>query len=99
VGEIAGGPVIGHLHITPGLVRIEEDEQIRCAVALVFAIVPLGLARRGRDRQTGLADQLGRAFVEANTVSMPDSLRAAPGRGSSLGASSRLPSTKRRLAR
>jgi hypothetical protein len=31
VGEIAGGPVIGHLHMTPGLVRIEQDEQIGCA--------------------------------------------------------------------
>jgi hypothetical protein len=66
VGKIAGGPVIGHLHMTPGLVRIEEDEQIRCSVAFVFAIVSLGSARRGRDRQTGLADQPGRAFVEAN---------------------------------
>src|SRR5271155_2476623 len=59
MGEIAGGPVIGHLHMTPGLARIEEDKQIGCAVALVFAIVSLGLALRGRDRQTGLADQLG----------------------------------------
>jgi hypothetical protein len=49
---------------------VEEDEQIGRAVALVFAIVSLGLARRGRDRQTGLADQLGRAFVEANYRSL-----------------------------
>ncbi len=57
--------MIGHLHITTGLVGIEEDEQIRCAVALTFAIVSRGLARRGQNRQTGLADQLVRAFVEA----------------------------------
>src|SRR5271170_7903573 len=75
MGVVAGGPVIGHLHMTPGLVRVEEDEQIGRAVALVFAIVSLGLARRGRDRQTGLADQLGRAFVEANYRSLRIVLR------------------------
>jgi hypothetical protein len=49
MGEIAGGPVIGHLHMTLGLVRIEEDKQIGSAVALVFRnrIARVGPARAG----------------------------------------------------
>src|SRR5215467_5077886 len=159
--------------------RVEEDEQIGSAIALVLAIVALQLARLGLDRPANLADELDRAFVETDhralaiglfsmratnspstcgmhhmslrqglssfsarrrrTVSrersscsvsltsssarscsvqrarpvgglehavatsrassLPESLRSAPGRGSSLSAASRLPSTKRRLVR
>jgi hypothetical protein len=68
LGEVAGGPVVGHLHMAPGLVGVEEDEQIGRAIALVFAIVSHRLSRCGRDWQAGFADQLGRAFVASATM-------------------------------
>jgi hypothetical protein len=49
-----------------------------------------------RFRPRGGSEQ---AVATSGAVSLPDSLRAAPGRGSSVSASSRLPSTKRRLVR
>src|SRR4051794_35208795 len=45
------------------------------------------------------AGGLEQAAATSSAVSFPDSLRAAPGRASSLRAASRLPSTKRRLVR
>ena len=42
MGEVSRGSVIGHLHVPPGFVRVDEDEHIGRAVALVFAIVSLG---------------------------------------------------------
>src|SRR6202453_1968807 len=42
MGEVSRGSVIGHLHMPPGFVRVDEDEHIGRAVALVFAIVSLG---------------------------------------------------------
>src|SRR5258708_28599571 len=45
---------------------VEEDEQIGRAVALVLAVVALDLPRLGRDRLAHLADELGRALVEAD---------------------------------
>jgi hypothetical protein len=47
-------------------VRVEEDEQIDCAVAPILAVIALQLAWYSRDRLACLADQLGRAFVEAH---------------------------------
>ena len=44
---------------------IEEDEQVGRAVAAILAVVALELARRGRDGLSDLADQLGRALIEA----------------------------------
>src|SRR5216684_3640458 len=49
-----------------------------------------------RDRPVG---GLVQAVATSSASSLPLSLRAAPGRGSSLSAPSRLPSTKRRLVR
>jgi len=45
---------------------VEEDEQVGRAVAAILAVVALELARLGRDRLADLADQLGRALVEAD---------------------------------
>jgi len=47
-------------------VGVEEDEQVDRAVAAILAVVAFELARRGRDRLARLADQLGRALVEAH---------------------------------
>ena len=66
VGEVFGGAPIGDLHLAPGAVRVEEDEQIGRAVAPVLAVVALDLSRLGRDRQAHLADELDRALVEAD---------------------------------
>jgi non-homologous end joining protein Ku len=52
-----------------------------------------------RPMGNGLAGGLEQTVATSNAVSLPDSLRTAPGRASSLRASSRLPSTKRRLVR
>ena len=46
--------------------HVEEDEQIGRSVALILAVVALELSRRGRDRLARLADELGRALVEAD---------------------------------
>ena len=51
--------------------RVEEDEQIGGAIALVLAIVALQLARLGLDRLANLADELGRAFVETDHRALP----------------------------
>jgi hypothetical protein len=46
--------------------NIEDDEQIGCAIALVLAVVALDLAWLGRNQLAHLADELGRALVEAD---------------------------------
>ena len=51
---------------------VEEDEQVDRAIAAILAVVALELARRGRDRLANLADQLGRALVEAHHRSRPE---------------------------
>src|SRR3981189_2222225 len=65
LGEVTGGTAVGDLDLAPGLVDIEEDEQVGRAVAAILAVVALELARRGRDGLSDLADQLGRALIEA----------------------------------
>ena len=64
--QIFCGAPLGDLHLAPGVVHVEEDEQVRCAVAPVLAVVALDLSRLGRDRLAGLADELDRALVEAD---------------------------------
>ena len=54
-------------------------------------------ANRASSASYGLRDGFEQTVATSNAVSLQDSLRAAPGRASSLGARSRLPSTKRRL--
>ena len=57
-GEILRSALRGDLHMTPRPMRVEEHEQVRRAVAAIFAIVTLRLARLGRDWRARLADQL-----------------------------------------
>ena len=45
---------------------VEEDEQVGGAVAAILEVIALELARHGRDGLAHLADQLGRALVEAH---------------------------------
>ena len=56
-------------------------------------------ARSSSVQRAPTAGGLEQAVATSSASSLPDSLRAAPGRGSSLSAGSRLPSTKRRLVR
>jgi len=66
LGEVGGGPPIGHLHPAPGLVGIEEDEEVGGSVALVLTVEALDLAWFGGDGLSHFADELDRAFVEAD---------------------------------
>ena len=65
-GEVLGGSVVGHLHMAPGFMRVEKYEQIGRAIAAVFTVEAFGLAWFRRDRLAHFADQLRRAFIEAN---------------------------------
>ena len=65
-GEVHGGAAVADFDLAPGLMHVEEDEQIGRTVALILAIVALDLARLGRDRLADLADELGRALVETD---------------------------------
>ena len=56
----------GHLDVSPRLMGIEKDEQVGGAVAPIFVIEPGGLARLGRPRESRLADELHRGFIEAH---------------------------------
>jgi hypothetical protein len=58
VGQIAHadskvfrGPLICHLHMAPGSMRVEKHEQIGSAITAIFIIVTLRLARLSRDRR------------------------------------------------
>ena len=66
VGEVLGRPPVGDLHVTPGFVCVDKNEQIGRAITTVFAVEALQLPRLGRDGPAHLADQLGGAFVEAD---------------------------------
>src|ERR1700692_4915520 len=50
--------------------HVDDDEEIDGAVAAVLVIVAFELARRGRDWLAHLADELDRAFVEADHRSL-----------------------------
>jgi hypothetical protein len=65
LSKVASCPLVGNLHTAPGPVGVEKDEQVDRAVAAILIIIAFQLARRGGDRLSRLADQLGRALVEA----------------------------------
>ena len=65
-GEIDCGPALGDFHLAPRPMDVDEHEQIGGSITPIFATVALKLARLGRDRCANLADELGRALVEAN---------------------------------
>jgi hypothetical protein len=48
-GEVDGGAAIGDFDLAPGPMHVEEDEQVRGAVAFILAVVALDLARLGLD--------------------------------------------------
>ena len=47
-GAVLRGAPFGDLHLAPRAVRVEEHEQVRSPVALVFAVVALKLTRLGQ---------------------------------------------------
>src|SRR5207344_2573729 len=72
---------------------VSRDRSV-CSVSLT--ITPANNSRVQRARPSGGLEQ---AVATRSASSLPVSLRRAPGRGSSLSAAARLPSTKRRLVR
>src|SRR5215211_4936694 len=92
---------------TPGLdLVLGQAPAHRLAREAFMLGEPHHLARQQLNGPAGAALRRGRAAVAPRPAvaprrasSLPESLRSAPGRGSSLRALSRLPSTKRRLVR
>src|ERR1700750_2681307 len=74
--------------------RTVSRETLACTVSRTSSSANSSTAQRPRP-----AGGLEQAVAIKRASSLPDSLRLAPGRGSSLSAASRLPSTKRRLVR
>ena len=74
--------------------RTVSRETLSCSVSLTIS--PANSSRVQRARPCGGLEQ---AVATSRASSLPESLRLAPGRGSSLSAASRLPSTKRCLVR
>jgi hypothetical protein len=74
--------------------RTVSCDRLLCSVSLTIA--PASSSSVQRARPLG---GLAQAVATSKASSLPVSLRSAPGRGSSLSARSRLPSTKRRLVR
>src|SRR5580692_8221519 len=74
--------------------RTVSCDRLLCSVSLTIA--PASSLSVQRARPFG---GLAQAVATSKASSLPVSLRSAPGRGSSLSARSRLPSTKRRLVR
>jgi hypothetical protein len=66
LGEVLCGASVRHFHPSPGMVGVEEDEQVGGSVALVLTVEALELAGLGRNGFSHLADELGGAFVEAD---------------------------------
>src|ERR1039458_8114062 len=74
--------------------RTVSRDMLSCSVSLTIA--PADSSSGQGARPSGALEQ---AVATRRASSLPESLRPAPGRGSSLSAPSRLPSTKRRLVR
>src|SRR3954452_22699522 len=72
---------------------VSRDSSV-CPVSLTIS--PASSSSVQRARPSGAPEQ---AVATSSASSLPDSLRAAPGRGPSFNPASRLPSTKRRLVR
>src|SRR6202023_2741802 len=74
--------------------RTVSREMLSCSVSLTSSSA--NSSRVQRARPSGGLEQ---AVAISRASSLPESLRDAPGRGSSLNASSRLPTKKRRFVR
>jgi hypothetical protein len=70
LGVVFCRPPLGELDRAPGTMHVEDDEEIDGAVATVLVIVTFELARLGPDRLARFADELDRAFVEADYRSL-----------------------------
>src|SRR5450755_1452088 len=74
--------------------RTVSPDRLSCPVSMTMASASSSKVQRARP-----SGGLAQAVATSKASSLPVSLRSAPGRGSSLSARSRLPSTKRRLVR
>src|SRR5438067_10290246 len=74
--------------------RTVSPDRLSWSVSLTIAPAESSSVQRARP-----SGGLAQAVATSKASSLPVSLRSAPGRGSSLSARSRLPSTKRRLVR
>lgn len=74
--------------------RTVSRDRSSCAVSLTISSASRSTVQRARP-----AGGFEQAVATSSAYSLPVSLRSAPGRGSSLSARSRLPSTNRRLVR
>ena len=74
--------------------RTVSPDRLSCRVSLTMASASSSSVQRARP-----SGGFAQAVATSKASSLPVSLRSAPGRGSSLSARSRLPSTKRRLVR
>src|SRR5664279_465505 len=74
--------------------RTVSCDRLSCPVSLTMASASSSSVQRARP-----LGGFAQAVATSKASSLPESLRSAPGRGSSLSARSRLPSTKRRLVR
>src|SRR6202522_602191 len=74
--------------------RTVSPDRLSCPVSLTMASAKRSSVQRARP-----SGGFAQAVATSKASSLPVSLRSAPGRGSSLSARSRLPSTKRRLVR
>ena len=90
-----------HMSLRPGLRpfsasrrRTVSPERLSCGVSLTMASASSSSVQRARP-----SGGFAQAVATSKASCLPVSLRSAPGRGSSLSARSRLPSTKRRLVR
>jgi hypothetical protein len=89
--KVGAGPCVRE---EPGELVTVSREMSSCWVSLTSSSAKSSRVQRARP--SGGFEQ---AVATSRASSLPESLRAAPGRGSSRNAASRLPSTKRRLVR
>lgn len=66
LSEIDSGSLLGHLHMAPRMVGIDEDEQVRRAVAPVLVVVTMKAFRRRLNRNALVSDELDWRFVKAD---------------------------------
>jgi len=64
--KINPGPPFGHRNVTPALERLERGKQVASSVPLIFIVVTHRLTWFGGEWLACFADQLIRAFVEAD---------------------------------
>ena len=64
--EVVRGFAFGHVHVSPGLMRIEEYQQVRGAVTPIFMVDARWLARLRWPWNSSLVDELDRSFIGAH---------------------------------